>query len=462
MPNTLNFDLELDGLPDHFGRTAKAASDFNRELFITSLPRLLRPKTGLREQLVLSNFSYGRRFFLSKEEDGRLLLFFKRKKREDEVVMDCQVDFELVPIPQPISVTSVLTDEPLFRWIPPPFFILKKEEVRQVLEQADLKGNQAKKEWIVLAVGEGQKERLAVQLKKNNERAKQIRYKDTTYKKLPNKQWQAAPFLAFYRSLLDWINGHAAATPRLLEIDQSNDVRKIVHQMANAFGKVRSGLVATPSEAKSKLWQLAAVHYDVADYQSNILLRLDKEGALALRKSKKSFQLHLQLILTHKESHYEALIRMKIPDFLTGGELYQAFWEAVSEEEDEIVQQLVIQFNNHGFNLDEKELRQHLESNSMGGGAVLRINREYDKKVKTFVDTNLFVWEIEHEGEERLFMFSGKFIVDMEMGTPDVYLLPNDPDLKVPYHAILKELDEEVANYFISVMAYMHNWVEVL
>jgi hypothetical protein len=310
-------------------------------------------------------------------------------------------------------------------------------------------------------VGKDGAERLAVQPKKKDGQAKRILYKNREYRKLSNGRWEAAPFLAFYRSLLDWIKGEATATFRVLEIDQSNDARKIVHQMANAFGEVRTGLAATSLEAKSKLWQLAAVHYDVANYQSNVLLRLNEEGSLAHRKSRKSFQLHLQLDLTPKENHYEALLRVKIPDFLIGGELYQAFWDAVIGDE-EAIRVLVSRFNSKGFAWDEKELMQHLESNTMGGAAVLRINREYNEKAKTFVDTNLFVWEIEEEGEERPVMFSGKFIVDMESGIPDVSLLPEDADLKAPYHAIEKTLEEEVASYFISLMAYMHNWIEVL
>lgn len=465
MADALQFDLELDELSDHFGRTAEAVQVFNRRLFIASLSRLLQPVTGLREQFALSGFAYGRRFFLTKERSGRVLVFLRRRRRSNEVVIDCRVDLQVVPTPQPLPPVERIARTPLiYRWVPPYFLILEQKQIDLVLEQITTLGNApARKEWVVLAVGRDGKERLAIATNKND-KVRQIWFghqQGGRLYQIGRKTSPAAPFLALYQSLRNWMAGDHLTPSSVLDIDDRNDVQKIVHQLASAFGKIRAGLAGKTADQTSPLWQQAAIHYEAADYRSSLLLRLDEEGNLATRNAGRSFQLQLHLALTVKEGYHLAMLQMAIPDFLTHGPLYQSFWDAVKRDE-RTIQRLASLFRERKFDLDEETLTYYLEANRMGGASVLRIDRVYERKIRAFVDTNLFVWEIEQAGELTPVMFSAKFIVTNRADAFSVSLFEEDPALRAPYHALAKTLDQEVVSYFISLAGYLHNWRGIL
>ncbi|MCO6493463.1 MAG: hypothetical protein J5I98_33895 [Phaeodactylibacter sp.] len=244
----------------------------------------------------------------------------------------------------------------------------------------------------------------------------------------------------------------------MLELNTGNDIGQIVRTIAGSYTETRKALSAgTPKPGTpGGLFPTGAIHYGLSGFRAQLVLRLDEEGALALYNSKKSFQLGLQARLRETENVQEMIIEMNIPDFLTEGDLYKAFWDIFLYQDgaEELRETLLELFAKNGYSIAGEELLTLLETGSFGKGTVFRIDR--DRKT----DVNLFIVTGMANGKRHSIVFSGKF--EVESVNPPRIWFKGKNTLKAHFWPQENSLSQEVVDYFLRLAKYFKNWKDLI
>lgn len=450
MPQAIQF---LEQLPQQLSATVQVVPEVNRSLMQLSLQRLLNPKTGLREQLVLRHYALDFRFGINKSSTGQLFFFFNRKKRSTEVVMDVKVAMTAQPVPEMRSIAEQDALPLAFRWQLPPFLVVDPQQRQLLFDAIDSINTETS---VILIDSENQP--LIVDLIKDKEKPKaRIWFKGEEIDE--NQHWPAQPFFTIYQSVRQWLEGDWKSQMKVpLILDQQNEVSQIIQSIAQAYRSARKALSKQldDSRATGTLLNLAVPDYDLIDYRSDILLRLNEEGNLALFNSRETFQFGLDIALTEKSKHYEALLSMHIPDFLVSGALFEKFWNLFLEGSEalEYRDKLLKLLEKRGYSFDQIELVYLLKRGREGYGSVIRIDREQKMDINIFIVSGIVRQEKVH------LVFSGKFQV-ISVKPPQIELKSKD-SLDVHYYPEKKQIDKRLVNYFLRMIKYFKTWVDIL
>lgn len=449
-------NLFLRDLPRQVATAVQVVPELNQSLLANSLQKLLNKESGLKEQLVVREFDININFYINKSSSGRIFFFFKRKKQNMEVVMDLKVGLKIRPTidelnPQILALTPIT-----FQWQVPPFLILDPKE-RQLL--AGDSGSFLSESTLIFS--DGGKNTLLVNFAQEHSASEaKLWFKGQIIRPDNHNNWPAKPFFVVFEYLREWVALEWKSDYKVpLKLENSNDPSRILKMVTQAFIATRAVLVTGKSNvSKSTNWlQKSSIDYDVSSYLINLLLRLDKEGAMATYNSKQSFQFGLTMAIQAEEQGMTALIDMYLPDFLIQGDLFRAFWSVFLDEDDaeDIRKELRKKLQKKGYpELTDSELCNLLELGEMGEGTVFRIDRNRDVDINIFIVSGKINQELVH------LIFSGKFVVK-NLSPPKIQF-KGKRSLQVHFSPKENTLDQDIVEYFLRMVKYFKNWSDIL
>lgn len=443
--------LFLENFPKQLVSIVRPLAGFNSMLLRASLQRLLSPDNGFKEHLALQKAVLDFSFFISKSESGQMFLFIKRKKKATEVVVDASIHFAVEPVPEGDSIIGPISPPTIFYWTPPPFLLLDARALDRIAPPDALPNR-------VIGLTDGGTNNLLVEFGKDKEAKARLWHNERLVEAAGSRRWPAGPFFEIYRGIREWATGKWASDKnKLLELNTGSDIGQIIHTIAASFAGARRALsAAAQPEPHGDFLQTGKIHYGLSGFRAHLALRLDEEGMLALHNSKKSFQLGLQTQLCERGNLQEMRIEMGIPDFLTGGDLYKAFWDVFLYREgaEGLRGTLLRLFAENGYSITGEELLALLETGSYGKGTVFRIDRER----KT--DVNLFIVTGTVNGKHHSIVFSGKF--EVESATPPKIRFRGKNTLKAHFWPEENSLDQDIVDYFLRLAKYFKNWKDLI
>lgn len=431
----------------------------NQSLLKGFIQRAITTKRGLKEQYVIRQFGIDCHFFISKSSTGHLFFFFKRKKRPAEVVIDITLRFGIQPAWESRLIEHS-AKEVLFNWQIPPFLILQERRRDRILKKIS---DPKPKNPLILT--DGRQNFLLIDFKNPDPDKQQKKrpkanfwFENKQIKEIGENKWQGRPFLLLYESIRSWVADdwvHQASIP--VQLNHNNDVHLVLQALAQGFKSTKIELGKT--EDVSPIMAPFLEHYDIGDYQADLLLRLDELGDFALVDSRRSYQMGLEMQMSEQQQFYEARIKMHLPDFLVAGELYDAFWDLFldDDEAEERRQDLCKALRKQRYSEpDEDDLYNFLQAGKTDRASVFRLDRNRR------IDINLFFITGFLNGSEVTLIFSGKFEVQ-SVRPPQIRTRRNDR-LQIHYFAADQTgtVDQQFVNYFLRLMGYFNKWMEIL
>lgn len=422
------------------------------------MQRAIGSNGASKEQYVLRNYNIDIQFFITKSRTGHLFFFFKRKKRPSEVVIDISLQFTVRPVLENSQVGETVKAD-IFKWQLPPFLVLHPKRRQRIL--AGITGEIPEKPLILT---DGRQNYLLIAFKQRRNEVKQmirpkadIWFENKQVEAQGNGQWSARPFLLMYTSIRSWIANdwvHPDQVP--IRLEEDNDVHFVLRTLVEAFRESKVELAKNDSFSNALAPFLD--QYNVRDFRAKLLLRLDEIGNFAEFDSRHSYQLGLEMEMVELPSHTEARLSMNIPDFLISGELFEAFWDlflyddAAKDRREKLCNALPKQ----GLpKPDEEQLFDFLQSGKKNA-SVFRIDR--DRRI----DSNLFFISGNLNGTPVTLIFSGQF--EVLRAKPPKILPRNNERLDIHYFAREHNgnVDQKFVNYFLRMMWYFNNWMEIL
>ncbi len=210
--------------------------------------------------------------------------------------------------------------------------------------------------------------------------------------------------------------------------------------------------ISMGSHLKGLLGELQT-DYGISDYESQIVLRLDKDGQLAMGDDKNDlFQLLMWVTLGRYGQETMARISIGPPDFLVSGALHKAFLKTLTDTDGKLLKKLA-----NELGMENESAREFLLANGPQS-SIFRIKRK-----TTTEDTNMFVIQVKQAGTPELLILRAEFTIKSLKDPPEVtyeggfkILCPDTPT----YKGI--GLDDDDVKYFLRLLNAIKNWLGVL
>jgi len=335
----------MNALPKQYGSLATGFRSAAARLAQSSAGQ--SPSRILPTNVLFRSAELNTRLFVT-QSGQRLLFGFIRRSSETHLIMDIAVDFRFEITDRQFRGVEIKPGDLIHTATVPPFFLFDlSEEAAQ--DAARALGVDLQEVFFIqldagiLAVSRPEDASLARVAWQKFPGAQWIRA-DGNPGSTHGGRWQVPPFLALARTVGLWIKrGFESGVPVPVvlpdqeEASSSKTALFTLRRLTDAWLEATNGIRGFPQipENREPVSESLTPEYNTAGFNARVLLRLDPKGNLA-RKGERDDLFLLQAGMRIEEDDHEvarSTITLGPPDFLCGGDLYDAFLDCLEESD---------------------------------------------------------------------------------------------------------------------------------
>lgn len=447
--------FRLKSLPEKIAAVAGQVTASSRDIVAISLERFVRMPLGWPETLFMKRVQLRWHFFFARRRTG--MFFFWKKGSLEQIVLDADLDMTVVPGESFERGPSITMEGIEYCFVLPPF--VRIDRTAELLASIGLP-EASPSNCIVLELGPGEQDLLAIKDPRKGVDGATITYTrfGKTVRVLPERidrqrLWRPQPFIALFEAIRAWfLGGEGDVLPiRPPPNSRQSDVWKMLLQLVSAYVQSSQAIDERqpPPDGKLELVDELGVRYDIGRFESRIILRLTPEGEIAVEDEDDPFHLRLTLSMRREPRGASALVDVRPPDFLAGGDLREAFLDALDGAPGELSSVL---------GAKEAEARRFLRE-GRDSAVVFRVRWERDK------DTDVIVLDGILDGTCVVAMLRGDFSVKATNSDPPaVELLSGTLEALFVGPSQMDEpvLPKDVVGYVLQFAAEIQKWLAVV
>lgn len=442
-------EFDLAELPEQVRPIAAEISELSRHVITASLPRLGGPGP-VRDLLSMRCATFDWTFYLARTSKKVVFFFFGRGEKR-EVVLDAKLSLTIRASPTPPAPVSASELE--YVWSPPSY-LLATPTLEQLRRYARVGGSPG--DWAVLILDEAAELVLAIEEPHQKPNPGRIRLtqagQDQPVERV-GSMWTAEPFVRLFEQIRAWItNGREWRAERPLLFAARTDVLRILKRIAEAYAVSTQALADAESSANGIVARALRSRYEVAGFESSVLLRLKRDGSLARQSGDDPFQLRLEIQALRQNGRPRIRLDVRPPDFLATGDIHEAFFEAVRElGPADLAEKLELPPDYVAARLDAPA----------GSASVFRVKREQPaRKGEPAKDTDIFVIHDAGDRLDRFIIFRVECRVFTDERPPRVEIEKNS--LRTLYDRQQQRLHQDAVAYLLRLVSHLQSWTGVL